>query len=508
MQLSRSLLSQLSSGNAALPEAALFNLPERVLQFGTGVLLRGLPDYFIDKANKQHVFNGRVVVVKSTGNGDTDAFGRQDGLYTLLERGFENGSKTERTLVNASVSRVLSAATQWEEILACAANPDMQVIISNTTEVGIVLVETDADAVAVPVSFPGKLLVFLLKRYELFNGNKEAGMVIIPTELITDNGARLKAIVVELARLKGVPGAFIDWLDTANDFCSSLVDRIVPGKLNETDAVAVAQQLGYRDDLLIMSECYRLWAIETTSERTKQILAFSKTDDGVILAPDINKFRELKLRLLNGTHTFSCGLACLAGFSTVKEAMQDELFRAFVSNIMLQEIVPLVVSEDITEEEANTFALQVIDRFRNPYLEHLWINITVQYTSKMAMRNVPLLQKHYALGNEVPGLMALGFAAYILFMSSGKTAEGHYEGDHKEISYRIQDDKAGILSKKWNDNQHEQVVPAILGDTALWGTDLTQYPGFANAVNAYLAALRQKDVKSILRTVIAKQSVA
>jgi len=58
-----------------IPAAELFSLPEKVLQFGTGVLLRGLPDYFIDKANKQGIFNGRVVIVKSTSQGGTDAFG-------------------------------------------------------------------------------------------------------------------------------------------------------------------------------------------------------------------------------------------------------------------------------------------------------------------------------------------------------------------------------------------------------------------------------------------------
>ncbi|GAC1439048.1 MAG: tagaturonate reductase [Sediminibacterium sp.] len=508
MQLSRSLLNQLPSGNITVPGEALLHLPEKVLQFGTGVLLRGLPDYFIDKANKQQVFNGRVVVVKSTGNGGTDAFDLQDGLYTLLERGFEEGNRTERTGINASISRVLSAATQWEEVLACAANPAMQVIISNTTEVGIALVAADAQTTGVPVSFPGKLFHFLLQRYEVFQGSKESGMVIIPTELITDNGPKLKAILLELARLKSTPDAFIDWLDTANDCCSSLVDRIVPGKLSKEGAAAAAKELGYQDDLLIMSECYRLWAIETVSERTRQILSFSKTDTGLVLAPDIDKFRELKLRLLNGTHTFSCGLACLAGFSTVKEAMQDALFAAFINNIMLQEIVPQVVSREITAAEANAFALQVIDRFRNPYLDHLWLNITVQYTSKMAMRNVPLLQKHYAAGKEVPEWMALGFAAYILFMASNKTANGQYEGQINGIPYPIQDDKAAVLSRHWNEQGEERVVLAVLRDTTLWGTDLAQYPGFANAVNAYLASLMQKDAKTILREVVTKKSVA
>ena len=176
---------------------ALFALPEKVLQFGTGVLLRGLPDYFIDKANKQGLFNGRVVVVKSTDQGGADAYGVQDGLYTILEKGIENGTPIERTTINASISRVVSAKSEWDEVLKCAASKDMQVIISNTTEVGITLVPSDATAFF-PASFPGKLLHFLMERYRVFGGSEDAGMVIIPTELISDNGIKLKEIVFAL----------------------------------------------------------------------------------------------------------------------------------------------------------------------------------------------------------------------------------------------------------------------------------------------------------------------
>lgn len=506
MQLSRSILKQLGDSGLAVPDETIFSLPEKVLQFGTGVLLRGLPDYFIDKANKQDLFNGRVVVVKSTANGSTDAFGQQDGLYTLLERGFENGQRTERTVLNAAISRVLSATEQWNDILACATSPAMQVIISNTTEVGIILVPDDATT-DMPASFPGKLLLFLLKRYEAFNGDKEAGMVIIPTELIVDNGTKLKTIVSTLATLRGCSDAFMDWLHSANEFCSSLVDRIVPGKLSREEAAAIEQQLGYEDELMIMSECYCLWAIETTSERTRKILSFSKADTGVVLARDINKFRELKLRLLNGTHTFSCGLAHLAGFATVKEAMQDKTFGIFISKLMLREIVPLVVSDDITATEAESFAIAVADRFRNTYIEHCWLNITLQYTLKMAARNVPLIQKHYLIHHETPALMALGFAAYILFMKSALTAEGAYAGRQNGKEYVIQDDKAGVLHDHWKSGTTAEVVQRILKDVTLWTTDLTQYAGFAEAVNTYLALLIKNDASTVLRTAVREDNM-
>ncbi|OYX91903.1 MAG: altronate oxidoreductase, partial [Sphingobacteriia bacterium 35-40-5] len=160
MQLSKNLLSAVHSEQLQVPDEKIFGLPEKVLQFGTGVLLRGLPDYFIDQANKKNLFNGRIVVVKSTTQGVTDAFHEQDGLYTLLVKGVQDGKEIEEMIINASISRVLSAQEEWDKILACAANPDMQIILSNTTEIGITLVASDAKA-SHPISFPGRVLAFL-----------------------------------------------------------------------------------------------------------------------------------------------------------------------------------------------------------------------------------------------------------------------------------------------------------------------------------------------------------
>jgi tagaturonate reductase len=427
---------------------ALFALPEKVLQFGTGVLLRGLPDYFIDKANKQGFFNGRIVVVKSTDQGGTDAYGQQDGLYTILEKGIENGSVVERATINASISRVVSAKSQWSEVLKCAASKDIHVIISNTTEVGISLVPSDATA-SFPASFPGKLLHFLMERYRVFGGSEDAGIVIIPTELISDNGIKLKEIVLELAGLKGLDASFIDWINNANDFCSSLVDCIVPGKLPDAEKSAFESKVGYTDDLAIMSEPYRLWAIETASEKTASLLSFAGADARVIIAPSINKYKEIKLRLLNATHSLCCGVAHLNGFVTVRDALKDNTFRSFLSAMLLEEIVPLVADGDISLEEANAFALQVIDRFSNQSIEHLWLNISVQYTSKMQMRVVPLVEKYVKQNGRAPKLMSFGFAAFLVFMKSKEVAPQKYMGTYAGINYEIKDDKAAEMSTAW-----------------------------------------------------------
>lgn len=505
MQLSKKTISQIGS-DVSLPAQAILELPEKVLQFGTGVLLRGLPDYFIDKANKQGIFNGRVVVVKSTSTGGTDAFATQDGLFTLCVKGIEDSKKTEETIINASISRVLSAAEEWKEILKCAHNPEMQLVISNTTEVGIVLTQDDI-LQSPPASFPGKLLAFLHERYKAFNGSKESGMVIVPTELITNNGTKLREIVLELAEQNKLEKPFIQWLASANHFCNSLVDRIVPGKLPAAEQKATEAKLGYTDELMIMAEPFRLWAIESDSERVKEVLSFSQADKGVVITPDIEKFRELKLRLLNGTHTFSSGLAVLAGFTTVKEAMASEQMASFVRRLMMLEIAAAMSGDTISYNEACAFANTVIDRFRNPFIDHQWISITMNFTSKMRLRNIPLLLRHYEKADKVPVQMAQGFAAYLLFMKCSKGDDGNYYGQTGSLKYKLQDDKAAYFSEKWKLNTGD-LVKTVLADTELWGLDLSHLPGLVEAITNYIEVIEQEGALSLITEGHLKKTIA
>ena len=490
MILSRYNLKNISAQDIEVPAESVFDLPEKVLQFGTGVLLRGLPDYFIDKANRQGIFNGRVVVVKST-DSDSSAFDKQDGLYTLCVRGLENGKKVEENIINSSISRVLSAKDEWSEILQCAHNPHMQIIISNTTEVGIQLVQDDIHRLP-PVSFPGKLLAFLLERYKAFAGSQQSGMVIVPTELIPDNGKKLESIVLELAHLNGLDDNFIQWLENYNYFCSSLVDRIVPGKPDAAVRENLEKQFGYKDDLLTMSEVYRLWAIEG-GDHIKSVLTFASVDEGVVIAPDINLFRELKLRMLNGTHTLSCGLAYLAGFGTVKQAMDDADMQTFIARLMLNEIATGIPYE-VDPGVAQTFGNKVLDRFANPNIEHLWINITMQYTSKMKMRNVPVILKYAERLKAVPENIALGFAAYLLFLKPVNKKGDKYYGEWQGKEYVINDDYAAYFFEKWSKLSPAQLADEVMADTTLWGADLTALPGFAAAVKNNLASLIETGV--------------
>lgn len=483
MILSRHNLQEIDSkADLVLPAADAWSLPEKVLQFGTGVLLRGLPDYFIDKANKQGTFNGRIVVVKSTGNPGSE-FSDQDNLYTLCVRGIDQGQKTNQYIVNAAISRVISAQEDWAAVIACAVNKELRIVISNTTEIGISLDENDkVTGSTAPESFPGKLTACLYQRYLAFEGAIDAGWVILPTELITANGSKLKDICIRLAVLNGLEPSFITWLQVANDFCDTLVDCIVPGAMTPHEAHKAEAYLGYSDRLMIMSEVYRLWAIETSKPATKALLDFAAADKGVIISDNIEKFRDLKLRLLNGAHTFSCGLALLSGFETVKEAMQNAFFEKFIEDLMISEIAATLTGKDISEEEAVRFSRSVLDRFRNPHIDHRWESISKQYTAKMLMRNVPTLLAYYKKYGKVPKQMALGFAAYLYFMRSTQTSTGGYTRNCFGKQIQIDDSQAAALHRYWDSADHKETVRKILSDTALWNTDLSQLPGFEEAV--------------------------
>jgi len=505
MWLSKYNIKNIQAEKVQLPDLRLFDLPEKVLQFGTGVLLRGLPDYFIDKANKQGVFNGRIVVVKSTDGGDATAFEKQDGLYTICVRGIEEGKNQEENIVCSSVSRVLSAKNEWNKILECAHNPQMKIIISNTTEVGIELVQDDIRRHP-PVSFPGKLLSFLYERFKAFAGSKQSGMVIVPTELIVDNGKKLESIVTELAYLNGLEEPFIDWLENSNTFCNSLVDRIVPGKPDKIQKTNIENEIGYSDDLLLMTEVYRLWAIEG-NEEIAETLSFAKADKGVVIAEDINLFRELKLRLLNGTHTLSCGVAFLSGIQTVKQAMDDERMRQFISSLMQNDIANAIPYKTTAAQTAE-FSINCLDRFSNPFIEHLWINITVQYSSKMKMRVVPVLLQYYKLHHSVPESIATGFAAYIYFMKAVKEEDGKYFGSFNDNYYPVNDAMASYFYEKWQTTPLALMTVSVLHDVTLWGQDLSSLPGFAVAVQEKLNEIDETGVAALIDPLHSKKSIA
>jgi tagaturonate reductase len=460
--LNKDLISSIEAKeNLFLPGIDQFNYPEKVLQFGTGVLLRGLPDQYIQAANNSGVFKGRIAVVKSTDTGGVDDFHDQDCLYTVCYKGISDGRLIEEYHVNAAVSRVLQAINDWEEILALANSPTLEIITSNTTEVGMIYKEEKIHE-GIPGTFPGRLLKILHSRFVHFQGRHDKGLVIIPAELIDHNADVLRDVLIQLSAFNQLEPSFLEWLTTANHFCNTLVDRIVPGKLGVTDQEKAELELGYRDKLMIMAEPFGLWAIESNDNHVKEVLSFCLEGSGCLVVPSIEKFKELKLRLLNASHTFSCGVALLSGIEFVRDAMGDPLVSGYIRKLALEEIAKAIISDRITAQEASAFALQVLDRFSNPHLSHQWKNISAQFALKIKVRCVPLITQYVRQYGSLPQGMLIGLAAFLCY--SGLDVDGEN----------------------------------TLADTQLWGADLGALPGLKSKVRELANAISQNKILPIL----------
>jgi tagaturonate reductase len=498
--LSRTLIGSLGlrGGERAieLPRTDVLDLPERAMQFGTGALLRGLVDFFIDEANARGQFGGRIVMVGSTGSGRDRRLNEQDGLYTLVVQGLVDGAARRDCRVIASVSRALAASTEWDEVLRAAENPAIDLVFSNTTEVGIVLDEDDANAGAEgesPRSFPAKLARVLVHRARHFRYDPARAPVVIPCELIEDNGDRLRTIVSTLVHRWALEPQFMTWLDRVV-FCNTLVDRIVPGAPSGEQARQLEETLGYEDAMLTVCEPYRLFAIQG-DDALRARLAFADADPGIIVAEDIAPYRERKVRLLNGAHTSFVSLALLAGCTTVREAVEHPVIGAFLRTVLFDEIVP-----SVSVPGAATFAGEVMTRFANPYLNHALWDITLQGTAKLRVRLVPTILSYARRTGQSPRALALGFAGHLVLL------RGELQAERRATGATVPPDGAAetmrALWSSTSDAERPSFVRDVCARDDLWGADLSAVPGFVDAVSEHLARVRQEGAMAAMAALI------
>ncbi|MBW3629871.1 MAG: tagaturonate reductase [Gemmatimonadetes bacterium] len=499
--LNRELVSSSSfreRTDVTAPAAELLDLPEKAVQFGTGAFLRGFVDYFIDAANRSGHFDGRVVMVGSTGSGRDQVLNEQEGLYTLSIQGISEGVASTEHRVIGSVSRALSARDDWDDVLACARSTELEIVFSNTTEVGIALDEGDQAEMRPPRSFPGKLTRFLFERAQAFDFDPARGVVIIPCELIAENGDRLRDIVLALAARWKLDPRFARWIQEAVPFCNTLVDRIVPGTPTGEQRKRIIAELGYEDGLLTVCEVYRLFAIQA-DPAVHARLRFAAADPGILLTDDVTPFRERKVRILNGGHSIMVSAALLIGCETVREAVEHPLVGPFLQRALFEEIVP---SLDVPGAEK--FAHEVVDRFANPYIRHALFDITLQAAMKMRVRVVPSIMRYTIKHGRTPDSLAFGFAAYLLFM------RGELHDQRRAAGIAVpQDDQGERVRALWSAHRGSdeagigELVRAACSDTTLWGTDLTEMRGFAEAVTAHLVRLTQAGPQAALEAHLA-----
>ena len=470
--------------------------PERVLQFGEGNFLRAFVDYFVDMLNERTGFNSKVVLCQPIAPGLADMINEQEGLYTLFLRGFENGKKVNDKRVISCVSRCLNPYKEYDEVLACAENPDLRYIACNTTEAGIAY-DPSCQFTDVPAdSYPGKLTQFLYKRFEKFGKEAGKGFVILSCELIDNNGKELEKCVLQYAKQWNLGEEFISWIKAENIFCSTLVDRIVTG-YPRNEAASICEELGYQDNLINTGEVFGFWVIEGP-ESLKKELPFEEAGLPVIICDDHKPYKQRKVRILNGAHTSFVLGAYLAGQDIVRDCMDDEVICGFMNKTIYDEIIPTLT---LPKEELLSFAASVTERFKNPFIDHALLAISLNSTSKWKARVMPSFKGYVEKTGELPKCITASFAFYIAFYHGmNLTEEGLVASRPAGDEYTVKDDKLVLqFFYDHKDDDAETLAHAVCSNTDFWDEDLSKIPGFETAVAGYLKAIEEKGAYAVMK---------
>ena len=469
--------------------------PEKVLQFGEGNFLRAFVDYWFDMSNEKAGWNGKCVLVQPIPFGLTDMINAQDGLYTLYLRGSENGEKVDRKRVISSISRCLNPyeTDGFAEMMKVAVSDDLEYVVSNTTEAGIVYDSACALADQPCASFPGKLTQVLYARWKAGKG----GLVILSCELIDNNGRELLKCVNQYIDQWELEEGFKNYVNQECTFCSTLVDRIVPGRVRDAaEAARMEEENGYHDDLMDVGEVFGVWNIEGPAWLEEK-LPFKAAGLNCPVVSDVTPYKKRKVRILNGAHTGFVLGAYLAGFDIVRDCMHNEAVLGYMNKMLYEEVIPTL---PLDKEDLLNFAAAVQDRFNNPFVNHELMSISLNSTSKWRARNMPSFLEYIELTGKLPKCLTMSFAAYIAFFSNDiqeLTEAGLVCRRPKGNCYTCSDDR-WALEFYWEhrNDSIEQLVHAVMTNAQMWGQDLTAIPGFEKATVENLKLIREKGAEA------------
>ncbi len=468
--------------------------PIKVIQYGEGNFLRGFVDYMLDIANQKGMFNGGIVLIKPIEFGNLDFFKQQDCLYTVSLRGLDNGAEQITNHVVTSVRDVVDAYQEYTRYADLAKEEELRFVVSNTTEAGIVYDDKDTYDMCPPRSYPGKLTKLLHERYLHFSADRNKGLIILPVELIDDNGIHLKEIVLKLAKKWNLEADFIGWLNEACVFCSTLVDRIVTG-FPKDEAEKLWQDFGYVDNLIVTGEPFALWVIESDKEIEHE-LALTKAGLPVIFTDNQKPYKQRKVRILNGAHTSFALASYLAGNDFVKESMEDEDIHSFMTKTIYDEIIPTL---HLPKEDLLSFADKVTERFQNPFIKHALLSISLNSVSKWKARCLPSLLDYYNKFNKLPNRLTFSLAALIAFYHGKELRNGALVGQRDGQEYLIMDDKDVL--EFFLEHSGEEELPLVIKflSNSWWNQDLNNIPGLTDAVASYLTEIRKSGIREAIR---------
>ncbi len=476
--------------------------PIKVVQFGEGNFLRGFCDYMIDLANEQGDFDGAVALVQPIPSGMKDMFEKQECQYTLQLRGIIDGKESKKTRVITACQEIVSPFEQYDRYLRLATMASVRFVISNTTEAGIVYHEEDELEEKLNNTFPAKLTQFLYARYNYFEGDITKGIIVLPVELIDDNGSVLEWCVKKYIEKWELEKEFSSWLDDSCEFANTLVDRIVTGYPHD-DIKELWTEAGYQDNLYNTAEHFALWVIETKKDISKEFpldkVMANKEGMDVIFTDNQKPYKQRKVRILNGAHTSFVLMSYLKGNNTVKESMDDDAVRRFMVSTIYDEIIPTL---DLEQEELETYARAVVDRFNNPFIKHELLSISLNSVSKWRARCLPSLKEYVKLYGKLPPHLVYSLAALIDFYKGDNIKDGVLIGYRNEETYRIKDDLSVLdFFKQSNRLSPKDLVPMYLSKKSFHGEDLNRIEGLTDAVIYYLEIIRKNGIGSSLKEI-------
>lgn len=460
--------------------------PERIVQFGGGNFLRGFVDWMVEELNQQAGFASSVVVVKPTPQGSYDQFNLQNGLFHLRMHGLQDGKLVTTRKLITCISRAVNPYSDYEAYKALARQPEIRFVVSNTTESGLTFAPEDKLTDAPPSSFPAKLTVFLYERFQHFQASPDKGCIILPCELVEQNGERLKQLILQYADLWGLEAGFKQWIENSNQFCDTLVDRIVPG-FPKNNGQAVLEEVGFDDQLLVEAEQYHSWVIQAP-QSLKNEFPVDQTNLNVRIVDDVNRYREIKVRILNGSHTAMTPIGYLMGLETVRQAVEHPWLGQFVRDLLFTEIIPTFKDSD---PELEAFARDVLIRFQNPFIHHLLMSIALNSISKFKVRLVQPLVTYTDKYHKLPKRIVFAFAALIRF----------YKGEWNGTPIPLKDDLTVIdwFGEQWHSTVDiHKLVEKVLSNTALWEQDLTQVDGLVELLSSYLAKIEMDGIQAAI----------
>ncbi len=453
----------------------------RVLQFGEGNFLRTFVDAYFDILNQE---GGRyaVDIVKPIPLGNLDAFRRQDNRYHIVLRGIENGKPVERVHPIGVVDRVIDPFEQTETFFRLAEDPELTIIVSNTTEAGITYCAEDRQDDLAGMTYPAKLTQLLYRRFTA----GLPGVYLLPVELIENNADELYRCVDRYITLWGLTEAFREWNNTQCVYCNTLVDRIVSGYPRDTDTAAHLRDLiGEDDALMSVGEPFGLWVVENKGDIARYLPDGTHNIE-VILTDDIGYYKKRKVRVLNGSHTNLVAAGLWLGCQTVYDCMEHPRLSAFLDNTLQEEIIPYVSADTAATA---TFAEDVKERFRNPYLNHQLTGIALNSISKWRARDLCSFADHYRQNGRIPTHLTVGFSYLMALYSRVRATDDGFVAVLPGRQIALQDEAAYLRYFAEGGS-----VTGFMQKADVFGEDLTVYKDFAQTVEQQVAAILDGEV--------------